>query len=444
MNIFRKYEHLSVKVNYKSSEGSGCLFQAHTQDYTYVLTAKHCIMKKGEKPENVEMDEIKITQFPGMASARELKIKDFLAHDEYDIAIIVIEPVSELPATMITELTNGQKNVSSSCLNIYGFPKVLKSEAIEGQKLECKLVHIYPNRVIEIKALTNLETYDVDAQGNIRGLSGSGLYIEQEDALLLTGILTELKDKDGAYKSLLAIDVVIFNELLEKKGLPKLLPQELLSFKQYIETAFHRNENSLVRALLRREAQTTLDFTPKGVVEALREKICLPYNHQFDSLLLKSELWEGWVELLTYLSIETEQLPNAEKFELLRGVDTNKHKIKMYYSNSEYLNECIAHLVEIYDDLEVNDCIIINNKKNPLTKSIGNKEFKDFLATKIDAGKLFEQGIYIDDPNYDKGVRCLHIDKFPEKFLILRNESNPSEVKKQIKISIQELFADAH
>ncbi|MED3541311.1 ABC-three component system protein [Bacillus toyonensis] len=439
MEIYSKYMNLAVKIYCINVGGSGCLFQPHTKDYSYVLTAKHCLEGTEDTPQSFTTNDIKV-YINSNEEPAQLAVLDFYLHPQRDLAVIKVEYLEGIPGTLVSLPKD------NTVVGIYGFPNILEEEETEwmGQRLKCSFNFYYPNsNIIEFMPETDVMTQFSGANENIVGLSGSGVYLEKNNNLFLIGIFTELKEENGVFKSLLGLDVLLINQLLKEKHLPLLIPEELLDLKKYVENAFSANEG-MIKPVLKKNARSLMDLTPQQIIDNYNEKLYLPYNHFIEEDLLNPRLWEGWVALLTYLYMETEKVPTKDNFILSRKREQIEHRIKMFFTGYNNLSECIMELfVKNYDDLEQNDIIVINNNgTTPGTKSC-NREKTRRVLRKIDSGeryKLIEEGIDISNPEYSKGIEFIHIDIFSSEFSEYDELEDMPELELNLKNCIKEVF----
>lgn len=441
MDIHSKYINLSVKVLCNGKGGSGCLFQPFTTEYSYVLTAKHCLIGKDEELETLHASDIKLS-INRENEFIELQAIDYYLHKDQDVAVIKIGYIKDLPSCLVSSPPiHGN-------VNIFGYPEILETPSTNwmGHKLGCTLNFYYrKSSLIEFIPTTDTVSYERDTAANIRGFSGSGIYLEKENDLTLIGVFTELKDEDGAYKGLLGLDIALINEILSENCLLPLIPEELLSFEKYINNAFNRNEGK-IKPLLKGKAKTLLDITPNNIIEKYRNKLYLPSNSNFEGELLNPSLWEGWVCLLTYRYLESTEIPNKDNFNLLRSKDKSDNNLKMYFTKYDNLSQCIPELfLNNYDELGVGDTIVINTKGNAPGRKRINKVRTEKVLRNIGEGnldKLIEDGIDIDNPNDLKGVEFLHIDLFLDEFSKFDEIQDITELESVLKECIVGVFND--
>jgi hypothetical protein len=439
VDTYSKYRELAVKIDCINSKGSGCLFQPFTKEFSYVITAKHCLEGTDVVPQHFEKKDINI--FLNRNGTRtKLTVLDYYLHKKHDLAVIKVEYIDGIPSTLITIPKVNEP------IGLYGFPDILEvgDTAGIGHLLKCTVNYIYLDKsIIEFKPNSDVSNIMNGVNETIVGFSGSGIYFEKNNDLYLIGIFTQLKEEEGAFNGLWGYDISSINEILLDNQLPLLIPEELLNFEKYLNSAFDSNEG-FIKPVLKKNARSLMDLQPNHIVNSYNEKLYLPYNSFIEEDLLNHKLWEGWASLLTYYYMDTNQLPDKNNFNLVRSAAGYKHNIRMYFTGYEVLSKCIMDLfVNNYDDLEKNDVIVINTKdSNPGTKSC-NKDKTKRLLRKIDRGdkeKLIEDGIEIDDPDHSKDIEFIHIDLFKEKFAIHDEIEKPSELEEKIKESIKEVF----
>lgn len=440
MDIYSKakYRELAVRIKCIDYGGSGCLFQPFTNEYSYVITAKHCLEGTDETPQVFEKANIEIFS---QTRGTEFTVLDCYLHEDYDLAVIKVQYIDGIPRT----LTTIPKENSS--LGLYGFPNIFEPDddtAKLGQYLQCKSSFNYPDiKIIEFRPEVPISNITDTTRTTMGGFSGSGIYLESNSNLYLIGIFTQLKELNGAFNGLWGYDISAINEVLFNNDAALLIPEELLNFKKYINTAFDSNEG-IITAVLKSNANPLSDLKPNDIVEFHKERLYLPYNHFIEEELLNPKLWEGWVSLLTYYYMDTLQLPDKENFNLMRSAAGYDHNIKMFFTSYKRISTCIMDLhVNCYEDLEKNDVIIINTKDgSPGTKSFNRDRTKGILRQidRADLEKLVERGIDIDDPDHQKDVQFIHIDVFTDSFAKHYEISRRSELEEKLKESIKEVF----
>jgi hypothetical protein len=437
LEISRLYSSLAVKIICNNEDfGSGCLFKPQSEEFCYVFTAKHCIEKAINQDASVDCKKINIEYFSEELEFQEIKAIDCFIHSNSDIALIKVKYIDTLADIAISKLNYRDEVV------VYGFPKRLDSDNTPpSQLIRCEVGLDYTN-CFEITSMNPLYTFNKGAHFNIGGLSGSGIFTERDNSLQIIGILIELKTSDGAYNGMVGIDISKFNEILSDSNLPLLIPGSLHHFKNFLIQAFNEHED-IIKMTLMDNAKNVLHITPMDIIESFGDKLFLPYAK---NNMLKEELWEGWLYLLTYIFMEIGAVKDLDSA-LIRKKGDIEQKIKFYFANSNYnrLQDVIKHLfTKIYDDLSKNDCVIINNNGKVARTSYTNMQIQSILRS-IFISDPFDTRFMIDQEDFCKNVSCIHLSMFSQKIAEFDYSSidyfkNPFEFKSKLSDCIAEVF----
>jgi energy-coupling factor transporter ATP-binding protein EcfA2 len=204
--IFELYEKLGVKIKCDGIDGSGCTFQPKNGSYTYVFTAKHCLAADASQT-SIPVHMIDIED----KAMSEFDVQDVFLHDTEDLALILVKRIADVPQIEATEIVPEQE------LTSYGFPNMLASQSNPAQRIKFDLNFIEKKKII-ITSKEAQMTYYNEPSTNIRGMSGSGIFTEIGEKLLLAGIFTELREPHGAYQGFCGVRIGIINDLLRKAG----------------------------------------------------------------------------------------------------------------------------------------------------------------------------------------------------------------------------------
>ncbi|MFZ1705321.1 MAG: hypothetical protein WAT79_13315 [Saprospiraceae bacterium] len=213
------YRYFTVVVNH----GSGCLIQPKDQDYTYVLTVKHNLLKDestGEFVLNVSRT------YPDFRQKKYLKVLNYFEHDEHDYMIIKVEKIVN-PKNFklyIDQYKNDTKGVIS------GFPNYLRGQNNGEYRISLN-VEIEHERTSgyerDLVLSDNPNSFESGAAENIIGLSGSGIFYEKNDNLYLCGIFPKLNDSRGTHHKVVGFDLSGFHEITKKNNLTPITQQTL-------------------------------------------------------------------------------------------------------------------------------------------------------------------------------------------------------------------------
>lgn len=196
-------QRVAVRIECKNLTGSGCLFQPETDEFTYVLTAKHCLIN-GENGSPPMPEEITITCHTAIQLSNP-DVLDYYLDENLDLALIRIEYVPGVP---LLKTAVARDNV---LLKMRGFPDILNNEA---ETLAANFVE-QENDIIKLRVDATLSTFNYDARHNVEGFSGAGIYIDLEGRLYLTGILTNIGNPEGAFDTLKGISIQAFARVID-------------------------------------------------------------------------------------------------------------------------------------------------------------------------------------------------------------------------------------
>jgi Trypsin. len=203
------YNRHAVKIISNGIEGSGCIFQPNNVEYSYVFTAKHCLIDKID----LERDKISIHRFKDLEMS--LTIQDVYLHAEHDIAIIKVDKITDLNISRIHIPEKGQS------VSIYGYPIYLKGEEEPRHNIDCK-IGFRRDFHSEIESDKIQFSFNKSMPETIVGFSGSGVFCEENNDLSIVGVLTRLKASDGVYSTLCAYHITLFEDLIVENGLPSI------------------------------------------------------------------------------------------------------------------------------------------------------------------------------------------------------------------------------
>lgn len=203
------YNRHAVKIISNGIEGSGCIFQPQSVDYSYVFTAKHCLTTEIA----FDRDKVSIHRFKDIEST--LTIQEVYLHQEHDIAIIKVDKITDLNVSRILIPDKGQS------VSIYGYPIYLKGKEEPRHNIDCK-IGFRRDFHSEIESDKIQFSFNKSMPETMVGFSGSGVFSEENNDLSIIGILTRLKAPDGVYSSLCAYHISLFEDLIVANGLPSI------------------------------------------------------------------------------------------------------------------------------------------------------------------------------------------------------------------------------
>lgn len=356
-----------IKYTVKVGEGSGCLFQPMTDEYTYVLTAKHLFGNYNEEvsiplPTNSEITIIKqITN--GDTWTDEpipfvlIEGETYFPHKKADIAILKIKAQLGFDTIHIQDSFDEEKDI-----HLCGFPKTLDTESEKCTS----------HRVESFKASGNYchhaQLFGGHNQETIEGMSGGGLLKIIDNRISIIGIQSKMASKESSMGQIGFVPMRYAKEIVnypEYEGnLEKFLPLYFKSFEFLKDDIFQlqagiltANRANKISEILNAKAIKIQNssITPIFIKNYLKAN--LPSIYRYDVKEIQNrKLWSLWLELLTILNIVKKCSPCSEEIpEILK-------KVRLIYSNvnKDFWLENLETLHKInFQGLEVNGTVIV-------------------------------------------------------------------------------------
>ncbi len=209
MSFSKKCRHCSVKVE----KGTGVLVSPNTEEYSYILTAKHNLYYDYENKKCTEpKDSIKLVAYDESIKLSLLKIYE-LDECNRDIAILKIEKVDIYsPKIFLNKIKIGDE------VFLYGYPENRRKDKYtkEEQTPVLKLEVLDPQETNEI-IVKNDEYYE---KKDINGYSGGGVFKNINDESYLVGIEFRMdfndKSKEQNNTRLRFFSIKAFDEIVDK------------------------------------------------------------------------------------------------------------------------------------------------------------------------------------------------------------------------------------
>ncbi len=217
--------HFTVVVN----NGSGCIFQTDSDQFTYIFTVLHNLNVSAEDG-TYKKEDIKVSlTYEDYLAKRYLPVINFFPHDEKDCAIIQVPKV----ANDEDYTYNIGSFTRNSQVSISGFPNYMRLLKKTDTQYRTSLYATTDNerenkyeRDLILKEDAN--TSNADAGYNIIGFSGSGIFEERCNELYLVGIFPKLNDSGATHNKIVGQDLSGFEEIiLQHKlfGVKKIKPK---------------------------------------------------------------------------------------------------------------------------------------------------------------------------------------------------------------------------
>jgi hypothetical protein len=434
LTIDEQLRYFAVKVN----NGSGCIYQPDSKEYTYVLTVKHNLEVEAQGGQKALMSSQEIKIYRGNVDRDPLpNIINYETHDTLDLALIIVPFIGDLDI----QLTHSN-SVSNEQLILYGYPNRLSAQAEKRENVRCLSDMQMEDKLgLEIRTELPQYTWELNSQKSLIGLSGSGVFADVNGTLVLKGIFPKLKDSSGANNKLILFHITNFNSIAAKLGTKSLLSSNVLSFQSYAGKAFNRvNPGLKILFSNNIEQISNSSISPIAIAERNKDKLTLPVSRNYSDNFSQSKLWEAWLELLTVLNIV---LPENRDLEFYCS------KVPLYFSANE---NHIKRLIKLFlSDTELRSQV----KKNSLiafasSETSGGKEFLsrtevEKIVADLNRPDFFNDRMMIGSATQVPCFSCVHVDHFSTKIDQLDVDSlEPGEILDLIKQEIKNILNYAY
>jgi hypothetical protein len=311
------------------NEGSGCLFQPASNDYSYVLTAKHVLNDDIITIQRQTLDD------DGNPIIEDIEIigTPYIHPDSNkDAAIIKVELIDGIEGLLRDDLLA----IPNAIYYLCGHPEARKSKSYSYRdnklQIEQKQQHGYVEAELSRPALHH----------EIVGQSGGGVIKVEESCFLLAGIQKRMSVEDEV-ETLGRIEfspLSFFDEIINQNedDLTPLYPPYVVSFNRLVSEIFTLDNLIAKKSLIQNElsliaSQLCEDFSPEKILELFGDSL-LSYNCN-PSLINHKELWVSFLELLTINQLHSEskltldELVSIHKKRKLILVDTDEWTKKL-------------------------------------------------------------------------------------------------------------------
>ncbi|MFZ1705322.1 MAG: hypothetical protein WAT79_13320 [Saprospiraceae bacterium] len=209
-------KHFTVVVN----NGSGCIFQTDSDEFTYIFTVKHNLIISAENG-TYKKEDVKVSlSYENYIAKIYLPVINVFPHNEKDYAIIQVPKI----ATEEVYTYNTGSFIRNSLVSISGFPNYMRIS--KGTKTQYRTL-LYAtvdnerdNKYERDLILTeDANTQNADAPSNIIGFSGSGIFQEKCNELYLVGIFPKLNDSGATHNKIVGQDLSGFEEIIVQQRL---------------------------------------------------------------------------------------------------------------------------------------------------------------------------------------------------------------------------------
>ncbi|WP_318481125.1 ABC-three component system protein [Photobacterium leiognathi] len=298
MSDVERFRDFTVLVQ----SGSGCLFQPYSEEYTYVLTAKHNLddvttfnitRQILDENDTVQIETLTVIGAPF-----------FHPDEEIDAAIIKVEKVECLPPLL---------RINDSCINptdyyLCGHPQSRRgNDSYRKNKLT---THTKKHRGYIEGEVNRPVTHD-----EVVGQSGGGILKYINNFHFIAGIQKKMsaQDNDELLGRVDFMPLSFFDEIVGyfPDELAKIYPAYISSFLELIGETYQLedlaiNKKDLIKSELHGVAINLCEeFSPDKIINLYKNAFLIK-NESTDSIY-NSKLWVGFLELLILSQIQSER-----------------------------------------------------------------------------------------------------------------------------------------
>ncbi|MFY0256400.1 ABC-three component system protein [Chitinophaga sp. 30R24] len=397
------------------STGSGCLFQPMADEYSYILTAKHCVQGISEiLVQRHFIDES--TSLPTSAAIRVIEAP-YLHQDEHkDAAIIKIEKIDGLDHLVRTDAPFN----ASDKYYLTGHPLARREADFTFRANELSILNNKGNGYIECE-LNKPALYS-----EIAGHSGGGIIRINNGFFSLAGIQKGMSAFDDK-ESLGRIDIMplsFYDEIIQQNevNLAPLVQPYLKSFLWLVDNIFPLrnlafNKDILTKVLKEIASDLCNEFTPEEVITLYGDSILI--SGQQKEIINNKLLWISFLEILVI-----NQLYKNEKITFDQLKELHKKRKLLFGVASNWIELTEDILRSDLSDIEKGGIVIINVEGDTEPSFV---ELSGEIVSNICSVPVKEMNISNTVRNPIEDLSIVHIYKFQD-FLIrnpmlLKNEN---------------------
>ena len=420
MSFSEKCRKCSVKVD----EGSGVLFQPMTEDYSYILTAKHNLEDGGQLKNKEDITII--------SSGYTINIIEIYRHSSLDIAIVKINKIDfDSPIRYIKHLLIRDKYL------LYGYPS-LRNDNNENQNLSSEIMS-FDITVIDIAdnyvVVRNSEDYE---QREMMGCSGGGIFTN-DDGFYLAGVEYEMDSSSQEHnRRLRFIPIEKFVEIINENAseLMPLYPPYMNDFNLLVDNIYILNNCQFKREFVRSRIKYlsrnyARGVTPIEIYDEFKNKILINgfnINH-----ITSSQLWQMYLEFIL-LSIIVD---NKECLSLDKIKDIYKKRKILFAKSKSWTALAEDILKSDLRGLQKNSVVFIAcvDDNHPFIVELSSQSIIDISQPPQKEEMMIDQSI-----DYTIDIKYKHVFAIEQQLLKSQDEfvvATPSNIDEILKRVLQ-------
>lgn len=408
----------AVMVN----DGSGVLVAALSADYSYVLTARHNLLKeRGNDASLMGPSETAVK----LRDGTNIEVKQIVVATTLDIAVIVVASQALDPTATSTSTSTSTSVEMEQSMWLVGFPKTRRSSN--------ELIRLFPGKIESFGATwIDVSTTSFAQVEEVRGVSGGGVYIKAANRWILVAVEYGMEGhSEEGHNWLRCVGISAFDQLIGDHGLPPILPPFLLSFARLVDAAFPLAgfecpiALQFLRTALLGLVQSNLDTdspTPNEVRSTFGRRLLVQGEHECS--LLDRKLWVSWLEYLA-LSVLLDR-PETVDVDYIQSLRSRR---RFLYSG--YEGEWTAFVERIIQSdlrgLADDGLVLVSNRIEGAPAK--TKSVRDLSRVIPDIGLPLSAALDIGVPRKSIGkVKLFHLDGLHADCIVRREELYDSKL----------------
>jgi len=367
-----KFKSLSVIVN----NGSGILFQPLTNNFFYILTAKHNLQQKESEvyvdlPDNTSVEIVRFVLTAGVWSDQVIPFKlekgiNYFPHKNLKVDAAILKVAHDMYERFdVKDIYVSDDTVINSNVYLCGFPndKRQVNKDVQSQYASYKLSH----NSNETALLRSIKLSEIQRQDTIEGMSGGGIVRIQDNYFELIGVQSSMTRTLSDQNEIDVLPISLFDEIVDDNPdvLSYLLPVYMLNFDSTfkevltLKDANYKNFIGVMRMALAKKL-SRVNLKPLEIVQSEIAKLLLVSNES-KHVSNSKEFWICYLEYLLILSIILDKDINFEDFK--NSMTTKRF---LYSSSDAPLSQIIPEILNSdFDGMEQNSSVIVSLRHLP-------------------------------------------------------------------------------
>lgn len=363
-------------------QGAGCIVSAMSNDFDYVITAKHLV---------TDTSTVKITGkwlVEGVILETNLeRFNDelyFHNNSEVDAAILFVKKGYLKEPTILDSL------LIEDSYKLCGYPKTREDESDQYKQSDIKIENEKPHgyREAEIKGTISYTKDEVE------GFSGGGIFNYSQCPPRLVAVQSKMSASDNAeiHGRIDIMPISLFEEIITDNDLAPILPSDLLSFdsfKDYIFSfpdCFVEDHIRYTRKVLRSYTEQIIEsnLTPIGIKKELGNLLLIKGEDK--QVLNDKSIWIAWLEFLIICFIVYEGEKSIK--------DIFNDKRLLHTSSKNPWTKDIQRILESdFKGLNQNGHVIISSEGHSRQSVIEGQVLKDISRGSVEWDFIIDEGI---------------------------------------------------